>query len=56
MVCQNIEDMEAMVNAGASRIGTSSGISLMNHNKVQKRKETGVNYIKKLEFSVIINV
>ena len=28
---KTFEDMEAMVNAGASRIGTSSGISLMNH-------------------------
>ena len=28
---KTFEDMEAMVRAGASRIGTSSGISLMNH-------------------------
>lgn len=28
---KTFEDMEAMVNAGASRIGTSSGISLMNY-------------------------
>ena len=28
---KTFEDMEAMVNAGASRIGTSPGISLMNH-------------------------
>ena len=43
-----------MVNAGASRIGTSSGISLMNHViNVQKRKETDVNYIKKLDFLLL---